>query len=64
VDIVPVDIEATYANIEAWAGRVISSGAGVIALGGDHSIRLPLLRSHALIFGPLTVLHFDAHLDT
>ncbi|KAI9728725.1 MAG: hypothetical protein M1828_002831 [Chrysothrix sp. TS-e1954] len=36
-----------------------------IALGGDHSIALPELRSLSQAHKqPITVLHFDAHLDT
>lgn len=36
----------------------------LIALGGDHSIVLPHLRALAKHHGPLSVIHFDAHLDT
>ncbi|KAI5777594.1 Ureohydrolase, partial [Geopyxis carbonaria] len=37
----------------------------IIALGGDHLIALPALRALRKIYGqPLTLLHFDAHLDT
>lgn len=37
----------------------------IVALGGDHSIALPALRSLTKIYGgPIAVLHFDAHLDT
>ncbi|MFF1437816.1 arginase family protein, partial [Streptomyces rochei] len=32
------------------------------ALGGDHTIALPLLRSVAKKHGPVALLHFDAHL--
>lgn len=35
-----------------------------IALGGDHSIILPHLRALHKVYGPLNVIHFDAHLDT
>lgn len=35
-----------------------------IALGGDHSIILPHLRGAAQHHGKLSVIHFDAHLDT
>ena len=38
--------------------------SGIIAIGGDHTIALPLLRAAAAQHGPLAVLHFDAHLDT
>ncbi|EGU78784.1 hypothetical protein FOXB_10710 [Fusarium oxysporum f. sp. conglutinans Fo5176] len=36
----------------------------VITLGGDHTITLPLLRSINRAYGPVTVIHFDSHLDT
>jgi len=37
----------------------------LLTLGGDHSIGLPTLRALAKVHGqPITVLHFDAHLDT
>ncbi|TIA21897.1 Arginase/deacetylase [Aureobasidium pullulans] len=36
----------------------------VITLGGDHTITLPLLRSMNKAYGPITVIHFDSHLDT
>lgn len=36
----------------------------VISLGGDHTIVLPILRSLHKVYGPISVIHFDAHLDT
>ncbi|KAI0078956.1 Arginase/deacetylase [Panus rudis PR-1116 ss-1] len=36
----------------------------VLTLGGDHTITLPLLRGVADIYGPVSVIHFDSHLDT
>ncbi|KAG9185498.1 putative agmatinase 1 [Alternaria panax] len=36
----------------------------LITLGGDHTITLPLLRSINREYGPITVIHFDSHLDT
>ncbi|WFD00947.1 agmatinase [Malassezia yamatoensis] len=36
----------------------------IISLGGDHSITLPVLRSIAKVYGPVSVIHFDSHLDT
>ncbi|CAG7936200.1 unnamed protein product [Penicillium olsonii] len=37
----------------------------LITLGGDHSVALPALRALNRIYGkPISVLHFDAHLDT
>ncbi|WFD28139.1 agmatinase [Malassezia nana] len=36
----------------------------IITLGGDHTITLPALRSIHSIYGPVSVIHFDSHLDT
>ncbi|OCH90617.1 Arginase/deacetylase [Obba rivulosa] len=36
----------------------------VLALGGDHTITLPLLRGVVDIYGPVSVIHFDSHIDT
>lgn len=64
VNVIPPSITATMANIEAEIGAVLAAGATVLALGGDHSVNLPLLRAHARKFGPLGVVHFDSHPDT
>ncbi|KAJ6561190.1 agmatinase [Mycena vulgaris] len=36
----------------------------IITLGGDHTIVLPLLRSINSVYGKISVIHFDSHLDT
>jgi len=37
----------------------------IISLGGDHSLALPALRALSKVHGEqISVLHFDAHLDT
>lgn len=64
VDVVPVDVLATQRAVESAVGMPISAGVRVIGLGGDHSVSLPLLRAHAAKYGPLAVVHFDAHPDT
>lgn len=64
VDVVPVDILATHRAIEQTVAPIVQSGCKVVTLGGEHSISLPLLRAHAAKYGPLAVVHFDAHPDT
>jgi agmatinase len=64
VDVPPVGIEQAYAAIEAGAGRVFEAGARPIVAGGDHSISLPLIRAAAAARGPLSLVQFDAHIDT
>lgn len=51
-------------DVGAQAGRILDAGAGVLALGGDHYISYPLLKAHARVHGPLSLVHFDAHSDT
>jgi len=64
VESVPVNIERTYANVEREVSAILDAGVTVLALGGDHSITLPLLRAHARRFGALAIVHFDSHPDT
>lgn len=49
-----------------YGPKGISAGRPrLVTLGGDHSIALPALRALYQIYRkPITVLHFDAHLDT
>lgn len=63
-DVVPVDVLATMQAVEAEVALILQAGPRVVAIGGDHSISLPLLRAHAARYGPLALLHFDAHPDT
>jgi hypothetical protein len=44
-------------------GALASSGARVMALGGDHAITYPVLRAQAAAYPGLTIVHFDAHPD-
>jgi agmatinase len=50
-------------TLEKHASEILSTGAEMIALGGDHFISYPLLRAHAAKHGPLALVHFDAHRD-
>jgi len=43
--------------------KILSAGAGTITLGGDHYITYPILRAYAAKYGPMAVIHFDAHSD-
>ncbi len=56
--------EAIPVQIEAHASAILERGAPLLALGGDHFVSLPLLRAHARVYGPLALIHFDAHSDT
>jgi agmatinase len=54
------DIPGTLANIEAQATPL----EHLVALGGDHTITLALLRALARRKGALGLVHFDGHVDT
>ena len=56
--------EGIPATIEAHADAIIARDVSLLSLGGDHFLTLPLLRAHAKRFGPLSLIHFDAHSDT
>lgn len=36
----------------------------IITLGGDHTITFSALRSVSQVHGPVSVIHFDSHIDT
>jgi agmatinase len=43
---------------------LLVNGGRMVAVGGDHTVALPLLRATSRRHGPLALVHFDAHLDT
>ena len=54
------DIQGTLAKIEEQAASL----SHLVALGGDHTITLALLRALARRKGALGLVHFDGHVDT
>jgi agmatinase len=60
----PFSIEEAITQIADTARAVLGRAGHLLAIGGDHTIALPLLRAHAEKHGPLALVHFDAHLDT
>ena len=51
-------------KIEKHAAKILESGSSMLSFGGDHFITYPLLRAHAKVHGPISLVHFDAHSDT
>ncbi len=60
----PLDPNASRDMIEKFVERVVNAGAVPVAVGGDHSITLPILRAVAKKHGPLALIQVDSHLDT
>lgn len=64
------DLAFDYAKVADFPDRltdhirtILKAGAGTVTLGGDHYITFPILKAYAEKFGPLGVIHFDAHSD-
>ncbi len=60
----PFDAGAAREMIQEEATKILQAGASLYAVGGDHSITLPLLRAVNAVHGPVAVVHVDAHFDT
>jgi len=60
----PFDIQEAIRQIEAGANALYERSESFVAIGGDHTIALPLLRAVKKRHGAVALLHFDAHLDT
>jgi agmatinase len=57
-------IDDAITTIEGAAGELAGRERRLLALGGDHTIALPLLRVARRMHGPVALVHFDAHVDT
>lgn len=63
--VVPIDLVQSYQKIEQYFAHMVGLKKKFIAVGGDHSITLPILRAVSKSYGQaLNLIHFDAHLDT
>lgn len=60
----PFDIESALVAIENGITETLKIAPRLLVLGGDHTISLPVLRALHKVHGPISVIHFDAHLDT
>ena len=61
--IVPGYLAESHKMIKNNADVIFQSQSTPVFIGGDHSISLPLLRAAKEQFGPLALVHFDAHSD-
>jgi guanidinobutyrase len=49
--------------IESAYDSILHHGCRPLTLGGDHTIVLPILRAMKTKYGPIGVIHVDAHAD-
>lgn len=59
----PYNLGDSLARIQSYFSHIFSAGCRPLCLGGDHTITLPILRAAAASYGPLGLLHVDAHAD-
>ena len=57
------DPELAHEDIEKFISGLNAAGAVPLAVGGDHSVTLPVLRG-LVSSGPVGLIHIDAHTDT
>ncbi len=60
----PGDYRHMLSAVNEHIETILGAGVSVLALGGDHMITYPLLKAHAKRYGPLCLIHFDAHSDS
>ena len=60
----PFSIEETFKRIEDGIDELMKHDVAPVAVGGDHGITYPILKSVARKHGPLALVHVDAHPDT
>lgn len=49
--------------IEAAVKEAIDANRRPLCFGGDHSVTYPIVKAVAAAYGPINILHFDAHPD-
>jgi agmatinase len=60
----PFSISEALEQIEDVWSKQLGTGATVLGVGGDHTVTLAALRAVHRHLGPVSLIHFDAHLDT
>jgi agmatinase len=61
-DVLYLKVEETFSAVTESVGKILSSKAFPVILGGDHSITFPVVRAFQN-YKPLHIVHLDAHLD-
>ncbi len=58
------NLPATCDIITECIAKILYSGTIPLVLGGDHTLTYPVLRAIAQKYGPVALVHVDAHADT
>ena len=62
VDVAYYDIERNMRLITQSVDAILNRNALPVLLGGDHSVTFPIVSAFER-FGPVDIVHIDAHLD-
>lgn len=63
IDVACLDPEGMVKSVEEIAKEIFAAGATPVAIGGEHTITLGLVRAAKSFYPDLLVLHMDAHAD-
>ncbi|TMS16371.1 Agmatinase, mitochondrial [Larimichthys crocea] len=58
------DLKDTCKRIRETYRKVVATGCIPLTMGGDHTIAYPILQAVAEKYGPVGLIHVDAHADT
>lgn len=64
VSFIPGKTESMLESADKLIGSLVDKNISTLGLGGDHLVAYPALKAHARKNGKLSLIHFDAHLDT
>lgn len=59
----PYDLKKSVDIITEFFDGILTTGCRPLAIGGDHTLTYPILRSMAKRHGPVALIHVDAHAD-
>ncbi|WP_028223574.1 agmatinase [Paraburkholderia oxyphila] len=59
----PYNLADSITRIEQAYDAILEHGCRPISMGGDHTITLPILRAIHRKYGPVGLIHVDAHAD-
>lgn len=63
IPVIPIDISRSVKGIIERIGKIASTGATTVCVGGDHGVTYPVIKGLASK-EPLGIIHIDSHPDT
>ncbi len=63
IDFSNADMETCLNRIESFCSTILNHGAKPLALGGEHTVTLPIVRGLNKVCQDFVVIHLDAHTD-